>query len=364
MKIAIIHDWLVTNGGAERVLKCIFEIYPNADIFSLVDFLDKDDRAEILNNKFAKTSFIQKLPFAKKYFRHYLPLFPTAIESLNLSQYDLLISSSWAVAKGVKKHENQTHICYCHTPIRYAWDLYDEYISNLSGLKKLLVKLTLSYIKKWDIKSLARVDFFIANSNFVKERIERIYKKEAKVIYPPVKTENFIPKEIIKKHYITISRLVPYKKTKLIVKAFNQMPDLKLIVIGQGEELKEIKSIAKENIAVLGYQKEENLISLLQSSYAFVYAAIEDFGIVLAQALSCGIPVVGLNKGGSKEIISDKKYGILFEKQEKTDIIQAIRKMQKDYSKFNKFDISSYAARFSSDIFKDKFSSFVEEKCK
>lgn len=364
MKIAIIHDWLVTNAGAERVLRAMLEIYPNADIFSLVDFLDQKDRTEVLNGKFAKTSFIQKLPFAKKYFRYYLPFFPKAIELLNLSKYDLLISSSWAVAKGVKKNKNQAHICYCHTPIRYAWDLYDEYTSNLPMLKKFLVKSTLYYIKKWDIASLDRVDFFIANSNFVKERIKKTYNKEAKVIYPPVNTRKFIPKDIKKEHYITISRLVPYKKTKLIVEAFNQMPDLKLVVIGEGEELAEIKKIAKANISVLGYQKEEDLILYLQSSYAFLYAAVEDFGIVLAQALSCGIPIVALKKGGSLEIADDEKYGILFEKQTKTDIINAVKKMHKYHSNFDKFEISLYASRFSNDIFITNFKNFVEEKCR
>lgn len=364
MKIAIVHDWLATNGGAEKVLKNIIDIYPNADVFSIVDFLSFENRAEILHNKFTKTTFIQKLPFAKKYFRYYLPLFPKAIESLNFDDYDLIISSSWAFAKGIKKRQNQIHICYCHTPIRYAWDLYDEYISNLSGFKKILVKLTLSYIKKWDIASLNRVDHFIANSNFVKERIERIYKKEAKVIYPPVEIRKFNPIETQKEHYITISRLVPYKKTKLIVEAFNEMPNLKLIVIGKGEEMAEIKKIAKANVMILGYQNEEKLIQYLQKSYAFVYAAIEDFGIVLTQALSCGIPVIGLNEGGSKEIIRDKKYGILFNKQEKQDIIQAVKKMQKHHSDFDKTTISSYASRFSSDIFKDKFSNFVKEICK
>ena len=163
MRVAIIHDWLVTNAGAEKVLKAIVECYPNADIFSLVDFLDDEQRQEIILGKSVQTSFIQKLPFAKKHFRNYLSLFPKAIESFDLSGYDLIISSSWAVAKGVKKSKNQIHICYSHTPIRYAWDLYEEYTSNLSGIKKLLVIGTLKYLRRWDIATLDRVDHFIAN---------------------------------------------------------------------------------------------------------------------------------------------------------------------------------------------------------
>ena len=158
MKTAIIHDWLVTNAGAEKVLKEIVDLYPNADIFSIVDFLDDKDRKDIIKGKKVTTTFIQKLPFAKKHFRNYLPLFPKAIESLDLSGYELIISSSWAFAKGIKKAENQIHICYCHTPIRYAWDLYDEYTSNLKQPKKILVQKTLQYIRKWDIDSLDRVD--------------------------------------------------------------------------------------------------------------------------------------------------------------------------------------------------------------
>ena len=191
MKVAIVHDWLVTNAGAEKVLKDIVAIYPNADIFSLVDFLSDTQREEIINGKNVTTSFLQYFPLAKTHFRNYLPLFPKAIESLNLNGYDLIISSSWAVAKGVKKLKTQTHVCYCHTPIRYAWDLYSEYVSSLKQPKKFMVEKTLQYIRKWDIESLDRVDYFIANSNFVKERIERLYKREAIVIYPPVDTKKF-----------------------------------------------------------------------------------------------------------------------------------------------------------------------------
>ncbi len=221
MKIAIVHDWLVTNAGAEKVLKAILEIYPDADIFSLVDFLSDSERAIVLKGKYAHCSFIQKLPFAKKYFRNYLPLFSIAIESFDLCKYDLIISSSWAVAKGVKTTKKQTHICYCHTPVRYAWDLYDEYTSSLSGIKKLLVVWSLKKLRKWDIDSLGRVDYFIANSKFVQERIKRTYNRNSTVIYPPVDIDKFTLFVNKEEFYLTASRLVPYKKTKLIVEAFN-----------------------------------------------------------------------------------------------------------------------------------------------
>ncbi len=362
MKVAIVHDWLVTNGGAEKVLSAILELYPNSDIFSLVDFLNKNDRRAILNNRFTKTSYIQKLPFAKKHFRNYLPLFPKAIESFNLNRYDLIISSSWAVAKGVKTHNRQLHICYSHTPIRYAWDLYSEYISNIKQPKKFLVEKTLQYIRDWDIKTLNRVNYFIANSKFVKERIERIYKRDAKVIYPPVDISKFTLSLEKEDFYLTASRLVPYKKTKLIVETFNKMPNRKLIVIGDGEELKNIKKIAKSNITILGYQKDNILISYMQRAKGFIYSAVEDFGIVPIEAMACGTPVIALNIGGTAETIIDEVTGIHFNRQNIESIIDAINRFE--IINFNFKDISNYAKKFSTQRFKRDFKEYIDKLVK
>ena len=359
MKIAIIHDWLVTNAGAEKVLKEILEIFPDADIFSLVDFLNDIDKKQILNNKKVHTSFIQKLPFAKKYFRNYLPLFPKAIESFNLKKYDLIISSSWAFAKGIKKNNNQLHICYCHTPIRYAWDLYEEYTSNIKQPKKFLVQKTLQYIRKWDIKTINRVDYFIANSKFVQKRIQNTYKKTSKVIYPPVDIEKFILEDKKEDFYLTASRLVPYKKTKLIIEAFNKMPNKKLIVIGKGEELNNIKKIAKSNVKIIGYQPEETLIYYMQKAKAFVYAAIEDFGIIPIEAMACGTPVIALNKGGTAETVKNGVNGILFENQNTKDMIKAINKFENQ--KFNSHIIRNSVLNFSKENFKHQFKKFINE---
>ncbi|WP_321311663.1 glycosyltransferase [Halarcobacter sp.] len=359
-KIAIVHDWLVTNAGAEKVLKSILDIFPEADIFSLVDFLNDKDRKNILKGKYSKTSFIQKLPFSKNKFRNYLPLFPLAIESLNLKEYDLIISSSWAVAKGIKKDKNQLHICYCYTPIRYAWDLYDEYTKNLKQPKKALVQFTLKYIRNWDIKTLDRVDYFIADSIFVQERIKRIYKKESKVIYPPVNIDKFLIKEKKDNFYLTASRLVSYKKTKLIVEAFNKMPDKKLVVIGDGEEYDNIKLIAKENIQLLGYQSDTTLIKYMQNACAFVYAAVEDFGIVPIEAMCCGTPVIALNKGGTAETVIDKETGIHFSKQRENSIIDAIKKFEE--ITFNHKNISNQMKKYSDNRFKKEFLNFIISK--
>jgi len=356
LKVAIVHDWLVTNAGAEKVLKQIVEIYPHADIFTLVDFLSDEQRAEILKGKKATTSFIQNLPFAKTHFRNYLPLFPKAIESLGLSGYDLIISSSWAVAKGVKKDQDALHVSYCHTPIRYAWDLYDEYTTNLKQPKKILVQKSLQYIKKWDIESLDRVDYFIANSNFVKKRIKRIYNRDAIVIYPPIDIEKFSLHVNKDDYYLTASRLVPYKKTKLIVEAFNMMPKKKLVVIGAGEELDTIKAIAKSNITVLGYQEDAVLINYMQRAKAFVYAAIEDFGIVPIEANACGTPVIALNKGGTAETIQDGINGIHFQKQTEQSIVVAV--MRFETLKFDFDTIRTTALKYNN--FKENIRSYVE----
>jgi len=358
-KIAIIHDWLVTNAGAEKVLKEIVDLYPKADIFSIVDFLDDKDRKDIIKGKKVTTTFVQKLPFAKKHFRNYLPLFPKAIESFDLREYDLIISSSWAFAKGIKKTKNQIHICYCHTPIRYAWDLYDEYTLNLKQPKKFLVQKTLQYIRKWDINSLDRVDYFIANSNFVKERIKRIYNKTAKVIYPPVDINKFVLEENKEDFYLTASRLVPYKKTKLIVEAFNEMPDRRLIVIGDGEEYEKIKNIAKSNIKVLGYQPDNILIKYMQKAKAFVYVAVEDFGIVPVEAMACGTPVIALNKGGTAETVINGLNGIHFENQTKEDLINAVIKFEK-YN-FDYDHIRDNVLKFIN--FKENLKKFIGKIC-
>jgi glycosyltransferase involved in cell wall biosynthesis len=358
LKIAIVHDWLVTNAGAEKVLKNILEIYSDADIFSLVDFLDNRDREEVLNGKFAKTTFIQKLPFAKTHFRNYLPLFPKAIESFELSDYDLIISSSWAVAKGVKKSANQIHICYSHTPIRYAWDLYSEYTSNLKQPKKILVQQTLKYIRRWDIESLDRVDYFIANSNFVSQRIKRIYNRKSTVIYPPVDIDKFTLQADKENFYLTASRLVPYKKTKLIVEAFNDMPNRRLVVIGSGEEYEEIKKIAKSNIQLLGYQSDDVLTDMMQRAKAFIYTAIEDFGIVPIEAMACGTPVIALNRGGTAETVIDGVNGVHFKKQTKVDIIDGVERFEA--LPFDAEKISQNAKSFATYRFKKEIKEFID----
>jgi glycosyltransferase involved in cell wall biosynthesis len=361
MKIAIVHDWLDKYAGSERVLEQILELFPEADLFSLVDFLE--DRSFIKNKK-VHTSFIQKLPFAKRYFRYFLPLFPLAIESFALSNYDLIISSSHCVAKSVKKHNSQTHISYVHTPVRYAWDLREEYLreAGLSkGIKKFLANLVLDYIKKFDLKTIDRVDYFIANSQFVRKRIRRIYGMDAKVIYPPVDVHKFKFNKNKEDFYIVVSRLEPYKKVHLIVEAFTRIRDKKLIIIGTGSQMKRIKEIAGKNIEILGYQKDDVVKDYLERAKAFVHAAEEDFGIAMVEAQACGTPVIAFRKGGASEIVVEGKNGILFDMQSPETIIEAIKRLDKMYDRLNLAEIRENALRFSKERFRKEFKDFVED---
>ncbi len=340
-------------------------IYPESDIFSLVDFLNDEERNIILKGKHANTSFIQKLPFAKKKHRNYLPLFPLAIEQFDLSSYDLVVTSSHAVAKGVLTNSNQLHICYCHTPIRYAWDLYNRYITEAGltkGIKGLIAKSTLHYIRMWDISTANRPDYFIANSKHIAKRIKKTYNREAEVIYPPVDVDKFPLFEKKENYYLTASRMVPYKRIDLIVEAFSGMPDKKLVVIGHGPEMEKIKQKAGKNIELLGYQPDNKLVEYMRKAKAFVFAAEEDFGIIVVEAMAAGTPVIAWKRGGAGESIIDNKTGILFNDQNAESIIDAVQRFEKSETSFNPKIISEYASGFSRKVFEENISSFINKK--
>ena len=367
MKIAIVHEWLVNYAGSEKCLESFTNIWSDADVYTLVDFLNTEQREVILKGKHAKTSFIQHLPYAKKQHRKYLPLFPTAIESFNLSKYDLILSSSHSVAKGVRTKKNQLHICYCHTPMRYAWDEADYYLSeaNLTkGIKGKLAKLVLNYLRKWDLNSAKNVDYFIANSNHIAKKIKRIYNRDADVIYPPVDVNNFYLETNKEDFYLTASRLVPYKRIDLIVDAFANMLDKKLVVIGSGPEKEKILSKATPNIDVIGYQDFESLKDYMEKAKAFVFAAEEDFGIIVVEAMACGTPVIAGNYGGTAESVIDGVTGILFKEQTVDSIIEAVKKFDVISHSVNYAEIRSHSQKFSRETFEMNIKNYVEEKVK
>lgn len=371
MKTAIICDWLVVYAGAEKVLEQIIKLYPEADLFCIVDFLEKKDR-RFLNGKKPTPSIIQKLPFAKKAYRSYLPLMPLAIEQLDVSGYDLVISSSHAVAKGILTGPNQLHISYIHSPIRYAWDLQHQYLNEANinkGIKSWIARAVLHYIRLWDSRTANGVDCFIANSQFIAKRIKKTYGREAEVIYPPVDVDAFKLQEEKEGFYLTASRLVPYKKIKLIVEAFNEMPDKELIVIGDGPDYKKIQEIAKGNIKMLGYQPFEQLKEKMQKAKAFVFAAEEDFGITPVEAQACGTPVIAYGKGGAKETVKglgqeEKATGVFFAKQEKDAIIEAIKYFEENKAAITAKNCRENARRFGTERFRDEFRQYIKEKMK
>ena len=368
MKIAIVHDWLVTYAGAERVLEQILKVYPDADLYSIVDFIPSEGRG-FINNKTVFTSFIQYLPFSKRFYRHYLPLMPLAVEQFDLSSYDIIISSSHAVAKGVITGPDQLHICYCHTPIRYCWDLQHQYLkeSGLNrGIKGLLAKWLLHKLRIWDLRTANGVDIFIANSHYIARRIFKVYRRKSTVIYPPVETELFELQELKGDYYLTASRMVPYKKIDLIVEAFSKMPQKKLIVIGDGPDYIKIKKKAGQNVRMLGHQSFEVLKRHMQGAKAFIFAAEEDFGITPLEAQSCGTPVLAYGKGGSLETIRGgnsplSKTGKFFEFQTVDAIISVVNEFENSLSEISPVVCRENALNFSCQRFRMEIKNVIDK---
>ncbi|MFM0340765.1 glycosyltransferase family 4 protein [Paraburkholderia fungorum] len=366
MKVAIVHDWLVVSGGAEKVLKNIIECFPKADIFSVVDFLEDRD---CVKGKSVKTSFIQNMPLARKRYRAYLPLMPIAIEQVDLSGYDLVISSSHAVAKGVLTGPNQVHVSYVHTPIRYAWDLQHQYLaeSHLStGIKSVMARVLLHYIRGWDSRSANGVDHLLANSQFVARRIRKTYQREATVIYPPVDLANMTMCTQKDDFYVTASRMVPYKRIDLIVRTFSQTPERRLVVIGDGPDMKKIKAVAGENVTILGHQPFDVLVDHLRRARAFVFAAEEDFGISVVEAQACGTPVIAFGRGGALESIIglplERPTGVFFGEQTAESLLAAIGRFERNATLFDPRACRRNAERFSSENFKAALMNFIDSR--
>ncbi|APA84803.1 glycosyltransferase family 4 protein [Paraburkholderia sprentiae WSM5005] len=363
VRIAIVHDWLVTYAGAEKVLEQIIACFPDADLFSLVDFLD--DRS-FLRGKPVTTSFIQKLPLARSKYRSYLPLMPLAIEQLDVSAYDVVISSSHAVAKGILTGPDQVHISYVHSPIRYAWDLQHQYLQQsklTNGPKSALARLILHYMRNWDIRTSNSVDGFVANSAFIARRIRKVYQRDAQVIFPPVDVDAFTLCTNKEDFYLTASRMVPYKKIDLIVEAFAQMPERRLVVIGDGPEMAKVRAKAGPNVEIMGYQPFEVLKDRMSRAKAFVFAAEEDFGISVVEAQACGTPVIAYGKGGALETVRDlsepKPTGMFFDEQDTDSIIAAVNRFDEVAHRLLPENCRGNAERFSAAHFRERFFSLV-----
>ncbi|MCT7962901.1 glycosyltransferase [Laspinema sp. D1] len=366
---ALVHEWLTPHatGGSELVVKEILNAV-DADLYALIDFESTNPESYLFKRQIGST-FLQQLPMAKKGVQKYLPLLPLAIEQLDLREYPVILSSSHAVAKGVLAAPHQMHICYCHTPMRYAWDLTFDYLRNSAagrGLPGILTRYLLHRLRQWDVISANRVDYFIANSQHTARRIWRCYRREAEVIYPPVNVDRFRFEPQKEDFYLTVARLVPYKKVGMIVRGFNQLGK-RLVVIGTGPELAEMRAIAGPNVEVLGEQPDAVVEDYMARAKAFVYAACEDFGIALVEAQACGTPVIAYGAGGALETVLDIRNhpsqgtGLFFGQQTEGALMEAVERFEGWRSQFNPQAGPEQAALFTPQVFQARYRHFIDE---
>lgn len=359
LKIAIVHDWLPLYGGAERVLEQMIKVLPQAQIYSLIDSVPPEQRA-FLQGRNVITSPVQKLPFGKTRYRAYFPVMPLFIEQFDLSKYDLVISSSYSFAKGAITGPHQLHLCYCHSPVRYAWDLQHQYMTQsgfASGVRSWFIRVALHYIRMWDVRTSNGVDRFAANSSYVARRIEKVYQRKADVIYPPIATERFATSRNREDYYVTVSRMVPYKRIDILLDAFAAMPNRKLTIIGNGPDLPMLRKQATPNVTFLGHASDAVVKMHLETARAFVFAAEEDFGIVNVEAQACGTPVIAYSRGGSAETVIDRVTGIHFHQQSGQAVVAAVEQFER--SSFDPDVIRAHSEQFSSAKFRRNFSQWV-----
>ncbi|MFH1611876.1 MAG: glycosyltransferase [bacterium] len=359
MKVALVHDYLTQYGGAERVLDVFCEIFPEAPIYTLL--CDKKKTGLIFESKKIYTSFLQKIPFIKNHHRSFLMLMPFAVEQFDLSQYDLVVSDSASYAKGAITSPNTKHICYCHTPIRYAWDDSQKYINEFgySKLSQKFIPFFMNYIRIWDEQAAERVDKFIANSDFVADRILKYYHQESEVIYPPIKTDLFYIADKIENYFLMVGRLLPYKKFDLAIEVFNKL-GLPLKIVGDGPERKYLQKIAKKNIEFVGLVSDNKLRDYYAHCQAFIFPQEEDFGITAIEAMASGRPVIAYKAGGALEFIKENITGMFFEKQEEDCLIETIKRF--DVHNFNPQFIRAEAKKFDKEIFKSRIKEFIDRE--
>jgi len=360
MKVAIVHYWLVTWRGGEKVVEALTELFPDADIYTHV--LDpavlKGTRLERMN---VFTTFINRLPFARRMYQSYLPLMPTALERLDLNAYDLVISSESGPAKGVIVRPDATHVCYCHSPMRYLWDMRHEYEEGVSWIKRLAMRLLFPRLRDYDRLSSMGVDAFVANSSWVGKRIEKYYRRDSTVIPPPVDVDAFYTSENRGDYFLMVGQLTRYKRTDLAVKAFNEM-GLKLVVIGEGEELAALKKIANDNIQLLGRQPFDVIRKHYAECQALIFPGVEDFGIVPVEAMASGRPVIAFRKGGATESVIEDRTGVFFDEQTSESLIGAVKRYHAASASFDPAVLVEHAHTFSKRNFLDRIRHFLSER--
>jgi glycosyltransferase involved in cell wall biosynthesis len=355
-RVAIIHYWLVTWRGGEQVLRAIADLYPGADIFMHV--VDKDLARQNFPGHRVRTTFIDHLPFSRRWYQKYLGLMPLALEQLDLRGYDLVISSEAGPAKGVVVDPGALHVCYCHSPMRYVWDMYHDYRQGASWATRILMSPVMHYMRLWDQVGAQRVDAFAANSKFVAGRIRKYYRREAEVIYPPVAVERFARSDRRGDFFLAVGQLVQYKRPDLLVSAFNKSGE-NLVIIGDGPLLNGLRRTAAANIELLGRQSFESIRDHYARCRALVFPGTEDFGIVPVEAMASGKPVIAYARGGALETVIDGKTGLLFSNQTTDGLIAAVEEFKRRENEFEPEAIRAHALQFSGDRFKSSFSAFI-----
>lgn len=360
MKVAIIHYWLVNLRGGESVVEALCEIFPQADIITHV-FDPAPFSDSIISKHKIITTFIDRLPLSKKYYQKYLPLMPMALEQVNLQDYDLIISSESGPAKGIVPPPGIPHICYCHSPMRYVWDMYHDYMKEKNFLMRLVSAPLMHYLRRWDQLTSTQVTKFIANSNFVASRIKTFYGRESSVIHPPVDIDRFEPlNNATKDYYLIFGQLVSYKRVDLAIEAFNKSGK-KLIVAGDGEERQKLEAIANDNITFTGKVPPNKVKALLQNAKALLFPGTEDFGIVPVEAMACGTPVIAYAAGGALDTVVHLKTGILYEDCSPDGLNSAIHLLNRSTSLLDTKHITNHAKKFSREIFKSQLSKTIKE---
>jgi glycosyltransferase involved in cell wall biosynthesis len=359
VKVAIVHYWLLSMRGGEKVLEALSEIYPEADIFTLV--YDPDAIKGRLKNHKIKTSFLQKIPCSKKHYQMLLPLMPLALENMDLTGYDLIISSESGPAKGIIPKPDALHVCYCHSPMRYIWDHYFFYHASAGFVKRLFMPLVASWLRQWDVSTSARVDCFVANSRHIANRVQRYYRRDAVVIHPPVSVDEFAVSGNVDDFYLCAGQLVAYKRIDLAVEAFTRL-NKKLVVIGTGEEMASLRSKAGPTITFLDHQPFASLKTHMARCKALVFPGEEDFGIVPVEVMASGRPVLAYGRGGAVDTVIEGVSGMLFAEQSVEALIDCVERFEQAEESFAPSRIRAHSLQFSKETFKDKISLLIRKE--
>lgn len=364
MKIAIVHDWLTGMRGGEKCLECFCELFPHADLYTLIH--TKGSCSETIENMHIVTSFVDSIPGKDRYYRHMLPLFPFAIERFILKDYDLVLSSSHCAAKGIIPGPYTLHVSYIHSPMRYVWDMYDDYFgkSRVNGAVGMIIPFFATFLRTWDVASSSRVDQFIANSYHVAKRIKKYYRRDATVIHPPVDVDRFRVSDAPGDYYLVVSAFAPYKRVDLAIQAFNKL-GYRLKIVGTGQDEKRLRRLAGPKIEFLGWQSTSSLVDLYSRCKAFIFPGEEDFGITPLEAMASGRPVIAYARGGVLETVrglgEDNPTGVFFKEQDIEAIVNAVKELEANPTSFDPLRIREHATRWSRDRFKHEIVKAIDD---